>query len=110
MYTLVLSLNLSASSNFAEEIFDFDFGVSLEIIPMARVVLVQVVVPSLLSILSAMNCQNLFPDFSSLSLTNSSNFVLDTTAHFSNLSTSEYQTENPIRCNTSTRGGDLNTL
>jgi len=60
--------------------------------------------------LSAINCQNVVSDSISLSLIKSSNFTLDTAAHFSNLSTSEYETENPTEWSTSTRSRDLDTL
>ena len=93
---LSLSLNLAASSSFAPEISSLfigwnivnsDLGVLLEIISMTWVVLAPVLVSSLSSKLSVINCQNLFSDSNSLSLTKSSNFTLYTAAHFSNLST-----------------------
>ena len=119
LYILMLSLNLAASNSFAEEIsslfigwniLNSDLGVSHEIIPMTWVVLAPVVVSLLWSKLSAINCQNLFSDSSSLSLTKSSNFILDRAAHLSNLSTSKYETENPTECNTSARSRDRDTL
>ena len=119
LHTLMLSLNLAASNSFAEEIsFHFigwnivnsDLGVSHEIILMTWVVLAPVVVSSLWSKISAMNCQNLFSDFNSLPLVKSWNFTLDTAARFWNLSTSEYETENPTESNTSTRSCDRDTL
>ena len=78
LYTLMLSLNIAASNNFGEEISslivggnieNYDLGVSLKIIPMTWVVFAPVVVSSLWSKLSAMNCQNLFCDSISLSVT-----------------------------------------
>ena len=68
------------------------------------------VVSSLWSKLSDINYHNLFSDSDSLTRTKSSNFTLDTTAHFSNSSTSKYGTENPTECNTSTRSRDRDTF
>ena len=48
-----------------------------------------------------MNFQNLFSGSNSLSLTKSSKSTLN--SGYWNLSTSEYETENSTKCNTSTR-------
>ena len=119
LYTLMLSLHLAPSNSFAEEIsplfigwniVNSDLGILRQIIHMTWVVLAPVVVSWLRSKLSAMNYQNLFSDSSSLLLTKSSNFTLDVAAHIWNLSSSEYETENPTKCNTSTRSCDRDTL
>ena len=121
-YTLMLSLNLAASNSFAEEtsslfiggnIVNSDIGVPHKIMLKTRDLLPPVVVPRY-----DPNCQLwiasmswiYFFDYNSLPQTKSSNFTLDTAAHFSNLSSSMDKTENPTECNTSIRSRDRDTL
>ena len=121
-YTLMLSLNLAASNSFAEEtsslfiggnIVNSDMGVQHKIMLMARDGLPPVVVsrydPNCQLWIASMSWIFFF-GYNSLPQIKSSNFTLDTAAHFSNLSSSMDKTEKPTECNTSIRSRDRDTL